>query len=207
VKDKIIIFKLSFLILCYCRRTLDLAKMVINRIKRKTTIFIVVVFIYNTFGFLLIQPLLLNYFEYIGTLKAENPSAEDKIELIILNKEDISSNKNNFKRIGSKEFRLNEKYYDIVKQEDRDSLIYFYCISDEIENALEKDLRDRIDENSLNKKQNPSDNNHPNTIYSEPVCYLIIGQINSPGSIYGNNKSVFYLQICRDISTPPPRLI
>jgi len=181
--------------------------MIFNRIIRKTTIFIVVVFIYNTFGFLLTQPLLSSYFEYIGTLKAENPSEEDKIELIILKKEDIRLNKNNFKKIGSKEFLLNEKYFDIVKQEDRDSLIYFFCISDERENALEKDLRDRVDENSLNKKQKPSHNNNPNTVYSEPVCYLTLDQINSPGSIYRSNKSVHYLQICGDIQTPPPRSI
>ncbi|MCW8818260.1 MAG: hypothetical protein OQK52_10340 [Ignavibacteriaceae bacterium] len=181
--------------------------MILNRIKRKTTIILAVVFIYNTFGFILVQPLLSKYFEYIGTLKAENPSEEDKIELIILNKEDIESNENNFKKMGSKEFRLNEKYYDIVKQEDRDSLIYFYCISDELENALEKDLQDRFDENSLNKKQKPSHNNNPNTVYSEPVCYLTLDQINSPGSIYRSNKSVHYLQICRDIQTPPPRSI
>ena len=164
-------------------------------------------FIYNTFCFILVPPLLSNYFKYIGTLKAENPSEEDKIELIILKKEDIRSNKNNFKRIGSKEFRLYEKYFDIVKQEDRDSLIYFYCISDEKENALEKDLQDRIDENSLNKKQKPSNNNQVNSVYSEPVCYLILNQSNSPGSIYRSNKSVHYLQICEDIPTPPPRLI
>lgn len=181
--------------------------MVFRRIKRIATIFIVVVFIYNTFGFLLLQPLLLKYFEYIGTLAAENPSEEDKIELIILNKEDISANKNNFKKIGSKEFQLNEKYFDIVKQEDRDSLIYFYCISDEMENALEKDLRDRIDENSLNKRQKPSNNNQLNSVYSEAVCYLILNQSNSPGSTYRSNKSVHYLQISEDIPTPPPRLI
>ena len=57
--------------------------MIFRRIKRKTTIFIVAVFIYNTFGFLLIQPLLSSYFEYIGTLKVENPSEEDKIEGIV----------------------------------------------------------------------------------------------------------------------------
>ena len=164
-------------------------------------------FIYNTFGFLLTQPLLSSYFEYIGTLKAENPSEEDKIELIILKKEDIRSNKYNFKEIGLKEIRLNEKYFDIVKQEDRDSLIYFYCINDERENALEKDLQDRVDENSSNKKQAPSDNNHPNNVYSEPVYYLTLDQTDSPGSIYKSNKSVFYFQSCRDIPTPPPRLI
>lgn len=181
--------------------------MVLSKIKRKTTIFITVVFIYNTFGFLLIQPLLSSYFGYIGSLEAENPSEKDKIELIILNKEDIRSNKNNFKKIGPKEFRLNEKYFDIVKQEDRDSLIYFYCISDEMENILEKDLHDRVDKNSLNKKEIPPDKNQPSTVYSEPVCYLIPERINSPGSIYRNNKSVFYLQINKDTQTPPPRTI
>jgi hypothetical protein len=181
--------------------------MVFHRIKRKTTIFIIVVFIYNTFGFLLAQPLLSKYFEFIGTLKAENPSEEDKIELIILNKEDIGSNKNNFKKIGSKEFRLNEKYFDIVKQEDKDSLIYFYCISDEMENALEEDLQDRVYENSLNKKEIPPDNNQPNTVYSEAVSYLIPERINSSGSTYRNIKSVFYLKICKDTLTPPPRFI
>ncbi len=183
---------------------LDLPQMVFRRIKRKTTIFIVIVFIYNTFGFLLIQPLLSSYFEYIGTLKAENPSEEDKIELIILNEEDIGSNENNFKKMRPKEFQLNEKYFDIVKQEDRDFLIYFYWISDELENALEKERQDRFDENSLNKKEIPPENNQSNTVYSGPVCYLAP---ELQGSIYINNTSVHYLQICRDIPTPPPQLI
>ncbi len=135
--------------------------MVFRRIKRKTTIFILVVFIYNTFGFLLIQPILSSYFEY----------------------------------------------FEIVKQEDRNSLIYFYWISDELENALEEDLQDRFDENSLNKKEITPDNNQSNTGYSEPVCNLIPEQINLPGSIYISYTSVHYLYICRDIPTPPPQLI
>ena len=171
------------------------------------TTILVVVFIYNTFGFLLTQPLLSSYFKYIGTLKAENPSEADKIELIILNKEDIGSNKYNFKETGPKEFRLNEKYFDIVKQEDRDSLIYFYCISDEKENALEKELLNRVDDNTSNKKEIPPDNNQSNSVYSEPVCYLVLEQINSPGSIYRSNTNTHYLQICRDIPTPPPQSV
>lgn len=180
---------------------------VLHGMKTKTTIFLAVVFIYNTFGFLIIQPLLSSYFQYIGTQKAENPSEAGKIELIILNKEDIWSYKNNFKKTGPKEFRLNEKYYDIVKQEDRDSLIYLYCITDERENALEKELLDRVDDNTLNKKGIPPDNNQSNTVYSEPVCYLVLEQINSPGSIYRSNTNTHYFQICGDIPTPPPQLI
>jgi len=137
----------------------DFSQIAFRRIKRKTTIFILVVFIYNIFGLLLIQPLFYSYSEFSDT----------------------------------------------VKLEEMNSFIYFYCISYEPGNALEEDLK--YDENSLNKKERPPDNNQSNTGYSEPACCLTPEKINFPGSIFISSTSVHYFYICRDIPTPPPQLI
>lgn len=53
----------------------DISQMAFRRIKRKTTIFILVVFIYNTFGFLLIQPLFSSYPEHFDTIIQEEMSS------------------------------------------------------------------------------------------------------------------------------------
>lgn len=53
----------------------DFSQMAFRRIKRKTTIVILVVFIYNIFGLLLIQPLFPSSPEFSDTVKPEEMSS------------------------------------------------------------------------------------------------------------------------------------
>lgn len=136
--------------------------------------------------------------------EAANPP-EELIELIILNKEDILSGKINYQRIHSREFRLNGSMYDIVKEVDRDSVIYFYCINDKKEEALEKEFHKRVDENTANKKQRTNDNNPLKTLISEPVCYLTIKQTDTETLTFKFQYEGSYLPVWGDILTPPPK--
>jgi hypothetical protein len=181
--------------------------MTVLGIKRKTAFFLTLVFIYNTFGFLFIQPLLSIYFQHIGIQKAAEPSKEDTIELIVLKKDDIFLKKINFERIGSREFKLNNSMFDIYKEVEQDSFIYFYCISDEKEEELENEFQKRVEENATNKKQNPKDNNPYKILFSELVRYSNLNQMNPCPSVYKCYDKQMYFQICEDIPTPPPRSI
>ena len=173
--------------------------------KRTITILLALVFVYNTLGFLFIHPLLINYYKHLGMQEAAKPSAEELIELIILRKEDILFNKINYERIHSHEFRLNGKMYDIVKEVDKDSLIYFYCINDKKEEKLEKEFHKRVEENTANKKHRANDNNPLKTLTSEPVCYLTLDLMDAEGLAFKFQYDGNYLPVWGDVLTPPPK--
>jgi hypothetical protein len=61
---------------------------------------------------------------------------KEKVELIIISKEGIELSKISFKRIDEKEFILDGKMYDIVKETETKESFYFFCIHDEHEDKL-----------------------------------------------------------------------
>jgi hypothetical protein len=137
--------------------------------------------------------------------EAANPSEDELIELIILRKEDIIFNKLNYERIHSREFRLDGKMYDIVKEVDKDSLIHFYCINDKKEEKLEKEFHKKVEDNTAGKKQRSNDNNPFKTLISEPVCYLMLEQIAAGGLAFKSRNEKNYLPVWGDVLTPPPK--
>ena len=57
--------------------------------------------------------------------RADMPSEEEMIELLIFNKEDIENNKIDFRWIHSREFKYNGDMYDIVTKEETVRLLAF----------------------------------------------------------------------------------
>ncbi len=167
---------------------------------------LIIFFFYNTIGFFLISPLAVSYYKHVRLQEITDNCREDLIEEIILKKEDLLSRKIDYIRINRSEFRLNGTIYDVVKEIDTDSLIYFYCINDKNENLLENKLHN-MEESSRNKSEEPIDSNNLNLQLSEAVNYLTLEQANTCFSQLEYFDEVINYQVCRDIPTPPPKSV
>lgn len=107
-------------------------------------------------------------------------------------------------RINLHEFRLNGSIYDIVKETEKDSFIYLYCINDEKEDLLEKKLQ-KVEEAAGSKAEGASDFSNYDPQLSEAIFYLTFNRADTDYSQIKNHNEISYYQVRRDIPTPPPK--
>jgi len=176
-------------------------------LKKAVSILILSVFLYNTIGFLAILPFISLYFKSLGLQEAKNNSENKHIELIVLRKEDILSKKINYERISSSEFRLNGNLYDIVKEFEKDSNMFLYCINDKREESLLMELCKKIDDNVANRKQRNSTQNVFKKSITEPVSYLTINEAETNRLTYSKHYVENYSFVWKEVITPPPQKI
>jgi hypothetical protein len=162
-------------------------------------------FLYNTIGFLAIHPFMSMYYKYLGMLRADMPSEEEMIELLIFNKEDIENNKIDFRWIHSREFKYNGNMYDIVTKEETDKQLIVYVINDTKEKKLEEEFEKRVHKNSTEDKQIPSVIKYSLSI-SEPVQQEQIGVALVNETVFNYWRTDSYKSLYLDIPSPPPRL-
>jgi hypothetical protein len=129
---------------------------------------------------------------------------EEMIELLIFNKKDIQEGKIDFRWIHSREFKYNGDMYDIVKKEETDKKLFFYCINDTKEKKLEEEFGKRVHKNSLEDKQRPASNNFVSI--SEPVQSENTGNSLASECTFSFWLTEFYQSLNLDIPSPPPRL-
>ncbi len=156
---------------------------------------------------MLVHPLLVNYYKQMGMRQASDVSGEKLIELIILKKDEVLSHKLNYLKIHSLEFRLNGKLYDIVREVDKDSLIYLYCINDKKEEQLEKEFGKKTEDNASNRAQEPDSLSQYSPLLSEAICYLNLERMNAGHSEIKIFNKAILAQYWGDIPTPPPRFL
>jgi hypothetical protein len=176
-------------------------------LKKILSTIILALFVYNSIGFLAIHPLISLYFKSLGFQEAENNSENKRIELIVLRKEDILSKKINYERISSSELRLNGNLYDIVKEVEKDSNIFLYCINDKREESLLKEFCKKIDDNVANRKQRNSTYNVFKKSITEPVSYLTIIEADANQLTYSKHYVENYSFVWKEVITPPPQKI
>jgi hypothetical protein len=146
------------------------------------------------------------YYKYVGIQRADMPSKEEMIELLIFNKEDIENNKIDFRWIHSREFKYNGDMYDIVKKEEDDKQLIVYCINDTKEKKLEVEFDRAVHKNSSDDKQRPTTNNYNFVFISEPVQSEQIGIAPVIETLLNNWRTDSYKSLYIDIPSPPPRL-
>ena len=151
-----------------------------------------------------VHPILSIYYKYVGMEQANKPPKEEMIELLIFNKNDIQEGKIDFRWIHSREFKYNGDMYDIVKKEETDKQLFFYCINDTKEKKLEEEFEKRVHKNSLENKQRPASNNFVSI--SEPVQPEKTGNSLACESTFSFWLTEFYQSLNLDIPSPPPRL-
>lgn len=175
--------------------------------RRITSIFIISLFIYNSFGFLALHPLLSIYYKNLGMQQADKPPKEELVELLVFNKEDLLGQKIDFRWIHSREFRYNGEMYDVVKKEEDDKQVFLYCINDEKEKKLEEEFENTVHKNSTENKQRPVTYNHFNILLSEPVQSEQIGTALVSECEFHYWRTDSYNPPHLEIPSPPPRLV
>ncbi|MFI5236598.1 MAG: hypothetical protein ACHQLA_01515 [Ignavibacteriales bacterium] len=171
------------------------------------SILILTVFIYNTIGFLVVQPFLSNYYKSLGMQQADKNDEEELIELLVFQKEDILNQKINFIWIHSREFKYNGDMYDIVKKVENEFELILYCINDTKEKKLEEEFEKRVHQNSSENKQKPSTNNHSHNLVSEPFQSEQTGAALTTECNFSFRQTDNYRSLHLDIPSPPPRLV
>jgi len=142
----------------------------------------------------------------MGMLRADMPSEEEMIELLIFNKEDIENYKIDFRWIHSREFKYNGDMYDIVTQEETDKQLIVYVINDTKEKKLEEEFEKRVHKNSSEDKQHPTTNNNNFVSLSEPVQSEQIGIALVYKAVFSYWWIDSYKSFHLDIHSPPPRI-
>lgn len=147
------------------------------------------------------------YYKYMGMLRADMPSEEEMIELLIFNKDDIENNKIDFRWIHSREFKYNGDMYDIVKKKETDKQLIVYVINDTKEKKLEEEFEKRVHKNSTDDKQRSTTNSFNFVSISEPVRSEQIEIAITHKSVFSNLRTNSYKSLHLDIPSPPPRLV
>jgi len=138
--------------------------------------------------------------------RADMPSKEEMIELLIFNKEDILEGKNDFRWIHSREFKYKGDMYDIVKKDENDKQLIVYCINDTKEKKLEEEFEKKVHKNSSEDKQRPTTNNYNFVSISEPVQSEQIGKTPVIEKVLNYWRTDSYKSLFLEIPSPPPRL-
>jgi hypothetical protein len=146
------------------------------------------------------------YYKYLGIMRADMPSEEEMIELLIFNKEDIEKGRLDFKWIHSREFKYNGDMYDIVTKEETEEQLIVHVINDTKEKKLEEEFEKRVHKNSTENKHIPSIIKYSTSI-SEPVQSEQIEIILAYNSVFSYWRTDSYKSLHTDIPSPPPRLV
>jgi hypothetical protein len=179
---------------------------VLKKLKKIISIFILSLFVYNTIGFLAIHPFISMYYKYLGMLRADMPSEEEMIELLIFNKEDIQKGRIDFRWIHSREFKYNGDMYDIVTKKEANDRLIVYVINDTKEKKLEEEFEKRVHKNSIENKHLPSVIKYSSSI-SEPVQSNRVSFTLEYQSSFDCQLNNTYNSLYLDIPSPPPRLV
>ena len=174
--------------------------------KKIISILILSIFIYNTFGFLVMYPILSGYFKYLGEQRVENVSEDELIETLIFRKEDILNRKIIFQWVNASEFKYNGNMYDIVEKKETEAYLIFHCVNDDKEKELEKNFENKLEENTGNKKQKTA-RILLKKIISEQICFLVPEKLDFQSLKYKACVSLLYNQIWKEVITPPPQQI
>ena len=140
-------------------------------------------------------------------LRADMPSEEEMIELLIFNKNDIDNNKIDFRWIHSREFKYNGDMYDIVTKEETAEQLIVYVINDTKEKKLEEEFEKRVHKNSTEDKQRSTINSFNFISISEPVRSEQIEIAITHKSVFSNLRTNSYKSLHLDIPSPPPRFV
>jgi hypothetical protein len=146
------------------------------------------------------------YYKYLGMMRADMPSEEEMIELLVFNKEDIEKGRLDFKWIHSREFKYNGDMYDIVTKEETEEQLIVHVINDTKEKKLEEEFEKRVHKNSTENKHIPSIIKYSSSI-SEPVQSEQIEIRLALNSVFSYWRTDSYKSLHTDIPSPPPRLV
>jgi len=169
---------------------------------------LLVLFIYNSFGYLLLFFPVQNLIKYYvhRSIKEKKIDPAD-LSILTFNIKDLDNNKYDFiwKKPG-KEFRFNGKMYDIEDKRLLNDTIYYTVYYDHKENILEEIFALHQEDNKKNKAQNTIQRILLTGLYFEEVEHNLLAIQKIPTSkvpLIKNEAGIKnYIQ---NVPTPPPR--
>jgi hypothetical protein len=172
--------------------------------KRIVSILLILLLLYNAFGFLF------SYFHLKKTFKKE---ALEKIDNFLSDEELITLGFSNQELnekvyfVHSREFIYNNEMYDIFKTEERNDSVFFRCICDENETFLEKSFSIYFNNESKPNTKHPYIFNILRNIILTGLLPNFNVKIYNLVSEYKYSFYAFTISIYLDKDTPPPRYL
>lgn len=183
------------------------------RFKKITNILfalLTVIVIYNSFGYLLMYfptSILIKHF-VTKSLYEKKINPED-LSILAFSIYDLENNKYDliWKKPG-KEFKFNEKMYDIEGSELKGDSVYYTVYCDHKENVLEGMFVLHFNNTKKDNAQNPTQRILLVGIFSEDIS-LVFTNLNDSitSKIPLQKNGAGLLSLIKDVLTPPPRLI
>lgn len=168
--------------------------------------FILLALLFNSVGYILIYHQQLYAFKNQSFLKLQSYLTVEDMCLIGLKKTDILKGRISFQRLEEKEFKLNGKMYDIVKEVEKKDSVYFFCINDEKEDELHKAFVKYFTENSNQGNNKSTSGNIFRNLITEGIVPQYISRIfNVRKVIYYGSAIIFFQSNITDTPSPPPK--
>lgn len=176
--------------------------------KKSFSIFLILTFLFNTAGYLLIflvlQSLLKNKAEEIFSANNLNP---DKVIIAFANS-DLQKGIPELKFFDDKEFLFKGKMYDIYEKAVTGDSTFFYCKADYEEDKLNLVFNETVENNSAHSQNNNVKNILLKKTIEEGLLFVtvinLIPQYECSFNI--NSEKIIYYVILR-VLTPPPDLL
>lgn len=143
------------------------------------------------------------YYKKINIIRIQESDEKTSIELLILNKDDMTKGKTDFYWIHSSEFKLNGVYYDLIKQLQNENLLFLFCICDINENRLEDEFETHLRKNLLTDKQLPLQGDAISEFTQSEYIELLLFPIVTLNRLMSASFSSFQCEV----PSPPPRLV
>ena len=175
--------------------------------KRLFSIFLILLIVFNTGGYLFVYYQIGNCFKQIAFNKINDYVPLENLELVKLKINSPEYNNTDiYERINDKEFKYYGKMYDIYKEDNSDGVLSLYCVSDEKEDVINNAIFTYINE----KKNDNSNSALANIIKIFITVAIVPAEINynTLNSYYSISYlyQISYQNIFIDVPYPPPRI-
>lgn len=181
-----------------------------NKYKKIIIGVMLTLFLYNSFGYLLVyfpSSLLIKYIVH-KSIKEKKINPEE-LSILSFSISDLKNNKYDFvwKKPG-KEFQFNGKLYDIENQKAIDDSIHYTVYYDHKENILEELLSFQQKDNKKEKASNTMQRIVFTGLYFEKINKQFFEIYKSRSTFIPIKKNELdFVKIISDIPTPPPRTL
>jgi hypothetical protein len=176
-------------------------------LKRVLSIFLVLLIVFNTGGYLFVYFQVGNCFKQIAFNKINDYLSLENLELVKINTNSPDYNNTDiYERINEKEFTYYGKMYDIYKEDVSNGILSLYCVSDENEDVINNAIFTYI-----NEKKNDNSNSALANIIKIFITIAIVPTDANYNSINTYNSisylyQISYQNIFIDVPYPPPRV-
>lgn len=171
--------------------------------KKIFSIFLVLSFLFNAAGYLLIFLILQSSLKENAAERIIAGDKNSSITMVVLAEKEFKEGVSELKFFDENEFSFKGKMYDIIKKENRNDSVYFYCLAD----LEEDDLNLAFSKNGTSEER--GNGSAENSMLKNILQKGLLAEFpHSPGNIFNIN----YYNYCplipalnsSEIPTPPP---